>query len=479
MSSDRGKEGSDSPQVEIKNQSSHESQPDIGEAENIKKPWYQRWWRVLREPGSVWQIIIAATLAIAIGMAVTSSVEEVPTAAVVLVGIPGTLWLRCLKGVVLPLIVVSMILAVQRLREMARGGLALARWTIGYYLSTTLIAIIHSTIMVALVWKNQFTEVGAESLATDTTDDELIKERSKYEVHDIVLQLFESLVPANIVNALATDSLLAVIITAMVVGYLLPSGSAILKAIVEVEKIIMIIITWLIHIAPIGIFFLIMPNLFKLDIGEIGYNLGILIGSAMTGMATQLVIVYPIIYFAFMRENAYTYWFKNAPAWLTAWGTASSAATMPVTMKCMKTRGIPDTVTKFAIPLGTLVNMDGTAIYFPVSVVFLAATQGHELAPTDYVIIVLLATLASIGTTPIPSSSLVLVVLIANSVNVEITGMYGVILAIDWFLDRFRTVINVSGDMFGCAIVARMTGIKDSPEDRELEVEPADNTARV
>ena len=94
-------------------------------------------------------------------------------------------------------------------------------------------------------------------------------------------------------------------------------------------------------------------------------------------------------------------------------------------------------------------------------VVFLAATQGHSLAPVDYVIIVILATLSSIGTTPIPSSSLVLMIMIAGSVNVPITGMYAVIVAIDWFLDRFRTAINVSGDLFGTAIIASITGIKD------------------
>lgn len=104
-----------------------------------------------------------------------------------------------------------------------------------------------------------------------------------------------------------------------------------------------------------------------------------------------------------------------------------------------------------------------TAIYFPMAVVFLSATQGHTLQPTDYVIICLLATLASIGTTPIPSASLVLIVMIANSVGVEVTGMYAVIVAIDWFLDRFRTAINVSGDLFGSAIISRITKIEDAP----------------
>ena len=104
-----------------------------------------------------------------------------------------------------------------------------------------------------------------------------------------------------------------------------------------------------------------------------------------------------------------------------------------------------------------------TAIYFPMAVIFLASTKGHSLLPTDYVIICLLATLASIGTTPIPSASLVLIVMIANSVGVEVTGMFAVIVAIDWLLDRFRTAINVSGDLFGSAVIARITKIVDAP----------------
>lgn len=154
-------------------------------------------------------------------------------------------------------------------------------------------------------------------------------------------------------------------------------------------------------------------------------------------------------------------WLKCSPAWITAWGTASSAATLPVTIRCVLERGVPVTITKFAVPLGCLINMDGTAIYFPIVVVFLAATQGITLNAADYIIVVLLSTLASIGTTPIPSSSLVLTVMIAGSIGVPITGMYAVVVAIDWFLDRFRTAVNVSCDTFAAKIVTKITGIVD------------------
>lgn len=162
-----------------------------------------------------------------------------------------------------------------------------------------------------------------------------------------------------------------------------------------------------------------------------------------------------------MRANFYIFWIRCARSWITAWATASSAATMPVTLSVAKERGIPDAVAKFTIPLGTLINMDGTAIYFPTVVVFLAATQGMTLNAGDYTIIVLLSTLSAIATTPIPSSSLVLTLIIAESVGIPITGMYAVVVAIDWFIDRFRTLVNVSGDLLASSVMAKVTGITD------------------
>lgn len=444
---------------------------DIHTENAPKEPLHKRLLRYTMTPGHAIQIVIAAALAIAIGMTVVSTVDDIPDAAPVLVGILGTLWLRALKAVVLPLIITAMILAVQRLREMRdSGGKLLAGWCIGYYVLTTILAIVISCILTSLVWLPMFSVVSDDSLALDKIDEKDAAKTKEQAIHDVVLAMFESLVPANVVNALATDSLLAVLVMAIVVGYLIEGPtSAIYRVVVEVEVMITKIITWLIKAAPIGVFFLILPNLFKLDISEIGQNLGVLMGCALSGMGIHLFIILPLLFFLFTRKNPYTHWFKCSPAWLTAWGTASSAATLSVTLKCAKARGVPHTVANFAVPLGCLINMDGTAIYFPACVVFLAATQGHTLKPTDYVVIVLLSTLASIGTTPIPSSSLVLTVMIAQSVNVPLTGMFAVIIAIDWFIDRFRTAVNVSGDLFAVTIIAKMTGIKDDDSSQMVE----------
>lgn len=264
--------------------------------------------------------------------------------------------------------------------------------------------------------------------------------------------------------------------SAVILGCLLKGpNSSLLRGIKEVDRIVYIVIEFLIKLAPIGVFFLILANLMTLDISDIGQNLGVLIGASLAGMFIHLLIFLPAIFFAFTRENPFTWWLKHSPAWITAWGSASSAATLPVTMRCLEKNKVPQNVYKFTAPLGCLINMDGTAIYFPVVVVFLAITQGQALNAGDYALIVILSVLSSIATTPIPSSSLVLTVIIADSVGIRITGMYAVVVAIDWFIDRFRTALNVSSDIFAARIMAKVTGITDDNLNVEVEDEQAAN----
>ena len=211
----------------------------------------QRLWRTTKEPGSAIQILIAAAFAIAIGMAVTATVEDIPEAAPAILKIPGDLWLRALRATVLPLIICAIIMAMQNLRQMAREGAKLARWTIGYYVLTTLLAVVHSMILVDLVWSKLLVVVDGDALAVEESDQETIDERSENAPHDIVIQVFQSFVPNNVI---------------------------------EVEAIISKIIAWLIKVAPIGVFFLILANLMTLDIEDIGVNLGVLIGGSVCGM---------------------------------------------------------------------------------------------------------------------------------------------------------------------------------------------------
>ena len=329
-----------------------------------EEPRKLTFWEHCKEPGSAIQIIACALLAVAIALPIAFTVDPSNAklqAASTILNVPGRLWLRGLTAFVMPLIATAMILAMQRLKDMTGGGNKLAKWSIAYYVSTSIIAIIHSTILISLAWRPLYTVVDDSDLAFQSeSDEELASERGEKEVHDIVVDIFDSFIPSNIVQALANNQLLSVLVTAVVVGYLLKPKGALLKAVVEIDAIITKVIVFLIKLAPLGVFFLILSNLMTLDVASIGQNLGLLIGSSLVSIFIHLIIVLPLIFFIFCRQNPVTYWIKCSPAWITSWGTASSAATLPVTMRCARARGWPETVIKFAVPLGCLVNMDGT-----------------------------------------------------------------------------------------------------------------------
>lgn len=351
------------PQEEITQQSTSSSQSEAyPETSSQKKTWSQRLYVTLKEPGSALQIVIAAALAIIIGVSVsaTTPADQIPEAAPVILEIPGRLWLRALRATVLPLIICAIILAMQTFKQMAKDGAKLARWTICWYVGTTILAVVHSMILVDLVWAPLMVVPDSESLLVAASDQATIDERTSNAPHDIIVSVFDSFIPNNVVNALATDSLLAVLVSAIIVGLLIKGeNSSLLRAVREIEKIISSIIVFLIKMAPFGVFFLILSNLLTLDIADIGLNLGVLIGGSITGMFIHLFVVLPILFFAFTRTNPYSFWLKNSKAWITAWGTASSAATLPVTIRCLEDRKIPQTIVKFTAPLGCLINMDG------------------------------------------------------------------------------------------------------------------------
>lgn len=182
-----------------------------------------------------------------------------------------------------------MIIAVQNLKSMDAGGGKLARWTILWYIGTTILAVVVSTILVDLVWRPLFTIADANTLAVD--EDTATSQEEAGEgmaAHDIIVQVFESFIPQNVTSAMANDELLAVLVSAIVVGALIKGpDSSLLRAVREVEKIIMKVITFLIQLAPIGVFFLILSNLFTLDIEDIGQNLGVLVGASIVNMASK------------------------------------------------------------------------------------------------------------------------------------------------------------------------------------------------
>ncbi|KAH7368150.1 Sodium:dicarboxylate symporter [Plectosphaerella cucumerina] len=368
------------------------------------------------------------------------------------------------------MIVCAMILSVQSLRQIAQGGAALARWTIFWYVITTIFSVAFSIVMSSQVWQPRY--VVASDAAFDKANVESdLEDLEERKPHEVAVDLFNTFVPNNLAKAFAENQLLAIIISSIIIGYLIrpeEEESPILKVVNEINRMIAKIIGVLIKLAPIGVFFLILSNMFKLDVNDIGSNLGYLIAGTITSMLFHLFITLPLLFFAITRRNPYTHWLRCSKAWVTAWGTASSAGALPIVIRSLRDQGYPDTIISFAAPLGCMLNMDGAAIYFPSIAIFLARTQGMSLNAGHYIMILLLSTLAAIGSTPIPAAALVLSIMVATSAGIPITGMYAVVVAIDWLLDRFRTMVNTSGDLYAVPILAKITGIKD-PEDLSEE----------
>lgn len=264
----------------------------------------------------------------------------------------------------MPLIITSLILAVQRLKHMSGRGASIAKWTLGYYMCFMIIAIVQGTVIGALGCTQLFVAMSPEAMAEageiEASSPEPIEIPAKTPPYQVIVQTFENMVPDNIVDALASDErLLSVMVMALAAGYLLRPTSMFIKVTKEVEELVDSAISFLIRVAPIGIFFLILPNLFVLPIRQIGRNVGVLIGTCLAGMCVHLFITSSLVYLFVVRENPYAFWLRIAPAWMEAWGSGSSATTLPVTMECVQKQNVPVMVSKFVVPLGVLINMDG------------------------------------------------------------------------------------------------------------------------
>jgi Na+/H+-dicarboxylate symporter len=207
-------------------------------------------------------------------------------------------------------------------------------------------------------------------------------------------------------------------------------------------------------------------------------NVGYLILACCFGFGMQFLLVHVIIYYLVTRTNPFTYLKCIIPAQTMAFACASSAATIPMTLKSVRSTGIvPESVLRFVIPLGATVNMDGSAIYFPCACIWLAVLNGIEPNVAHYFLLVIIATIGSAGTAPVPSSGLVLIVTAYNTVfgTTGIPDGFSFVVAIDWFLDRCITVTNVTGDAMVCGMVSHLCPINDMDPD----IVDGDNTGHM
>ena len=265
----------------------------------------------------------------------------------------------------------------------------------------------------------------------------------------------------NLFQAAVEFKILPIIVVAILFGIALVSlkekGKPVVDFVTSLNEAVMTIVLWIIVLAPVGIFGLIAHRLGVTGGGAAVLDLIVQLGkysaAVVLGLAIHGVVFLPLILFFLTRRNPFTYLMHMAKALLTAFATASSSATLPVTMECATLEAkVSNRTTSVVLPLGATVNMDGTALYEAVAAIFIAQTYGITLGMGEQLTIVLTATLASIGAAGIPEAGLVTMIVVLQSVGLPVEGI-GLILAIDWILDRFRTTVNVWGDAIGSAVI--------------------------
>jgi len=217
------------------------------------------------------------------------------------------------------------------------------------------------------------------------------------------------------------------------------------------------LVGWVIWFSPIGVCSLIAAKVAEMDdLLIVVTKLGFYLVTALVGLAIHGFVTLPLIYAVVVRMNPFAYMRRCLQALVTAFATASSSATLPVTIRCVEENNHVDKrVTSFVLPVGATINMDGTAMYEAAAALFIAQLNGLTLSAGEIITTSLTATVASIGAAGVPSGGLVTMIIVLNAIGLPDTDI-AYILAVDWLLDRFRTVINVWGDAVGAGIVQHL-----------------------
>lgn len=359
----------------------------------------------------------------------------------------GTLFLNALKMTIVPLIVAAVISGVTSMGDVRKLG-RVGGLTILYYASTTALAVLIGLAIVNLI------QPGANITALSQIVPADVSDKASIGFKDIIL----SLVHPNLIQAAAETKLLPIIIFSLVFAAALTTtgdkGKPVILFFDGLNEVMMKLVIWLMYLAPIGIFALISARLgaagggvaFWKEISAVGWYCV----AVILGLGIHFFVL--IIILRLLSKQGISYLKHMSRALVTAFGTASSSATLPLTMECAIEAGVDKRSVKFVLPLGATVNMDGTALYEAIAVMFIAQAYGYSMGMTEQIVIFVTATLAAIGAAGIPQAGLVTMVIVLSAVNLPLEGI-GMLLAVDWLLDRFRTMVNVWGDSTGAAVI--------------------------
>ena len=361
----------------------------------------------------------------------------------------GKIFVTLLKMMVVPLVFVSLVCGARSLGATGSVG-RLGGKTIGLYLLTTALAVSFALMLALIV--DPGLSASDENQAALSYDAYQAQEAPS--VKDTLVNIF----PANPIQAMAEGKMLQVIVFALLLGLALSragaTGDRIGEFFADLNEVMMKLITMVIQLTPYGVFCLMVKLGASVGWVEIGKVLAYFLTVA-SALILHGLIVYPTLLKVLTGINPLMFLRKMREPMLVAFSTSSSGATLPVTLRTVEHRiGVNNNVAAFAVPLGATINMDGTAIMQGVATVFIAQFFGYQLGVDALLMVVLTATLASIGTAAVPGVGLITLTLVLDQVGLPVEGI-GLIIGVDRLLDMLRTVVNVTGDGTVATIVAK------------------------
>lgn len=399
------------------------------------------------------QILIALLLGIVVGVVLGAvGLKDVTTNYIKPF---GDIFVNLLKFIVVPVVLVSMIDGILSMDDMKKVG-AVGWKTVLYFLCTTAIACV-----IGLVLANIFNGAG---LFPDLTEE---LGSATYEAAEFAgfMATLVSIFPSNMWEAFRTANMLQVIVIALFFGGAIMAagekGKLCRDIVSSVNEVINRLMEFIIALSPIGVFAY-MSWVVATQGAEILGSLALVIGCAYIGYILHAVLVYSFSARAFAGMSPVRFFKGAAAAMMFAFTTTSSAATLPVSKECAEDLGADKDIAAFVLPLGATVNMDGTAIYQCVATVFLAACSGMELTIGQMVLVVVTATLASIGTAGVSGAGMIMLAMVLEAINIPVDYI-GLIVAVDRLFDMGRTCLNVTGDIACSVCVTRWEDGKVTP----------------
>lgn len=415
------------------------------------------WGRIVGMPLH-WQIAIALGLSVLVALVADTSTNLFGVLLLDVLDFFGGVFLNALKMIVVPLIVSSIIVGVRNMAGQETFGRVGGK-TVGFYLLTGFIAVATGLILVNIFGPG--TGESAQAMGQALPDATAVVSKVEGRGFADLAHILSRAIPPNIFEAALNVELLALIFFSVVFGYFMSRldgqpGDTLQNFWLGVHDVMILITMWIIRFAPIGVFALVAKTFIVSGFAVVGPLLLFFI-TVLLALAMHFFVTLPVLLRFIAGIRPFAYYAKIVPAQLMAFSTASSSATLPVTISSAEKAGISDRTTSFVLPLGATVNMDGTALYECVVVIFIAQIYGIDLGLAGQLTVVALALLTSIGVAGIPAASLVAITLILTAVGLPMEAV-ALVLVVDRILDMCRTSTNVTSDLTVTALIARSEG---------------------